>query len=170
MGRRHRRGEQPTIRRADGLRRTARRILRDPRCVQAVPAWPDHRRFEGQGRAARAPHGTPDPRTAHPARQGDQQRLHGAGAPRRHGQHVRGLSRPRQGSGESRSECILGRWSWPTPSDVSATGCVHEHYFDTVCVEVPGWALPRLLDAARSQYQSETALPQPVCASPSTRR
>src|ERR687897_879049 len=26
---------------------------------------------------------------------------------------------------------------------------VHEAYFDTICVEVEGWALPRLLDAAR---------------------
>ncbi|HEU5303830.1 MAG TPA: aminomethyl-transferring glycine dehydrogenase [Gemmatimonadales bacterium] len=26
---------------------------------------------------------------------------------------------------------------------------VHEDYFDTICVEVEGWALPRLLDAAR---------------------
>ncbi len=48
---------------------------------------------------------------------------------------------------------------------------VHDHYFDTVCVEVPEWALPRLLDAARvSDDQSETALLQPVCASPSMRR
>jgi glycine dehydrogenase len=28
---------------------------------------------------------------------------------------------------------------------------VHEHYFDTLCVEVPEWALPRLVDAARAR-------------------
>src|SRR5207244_4452554 len=28
---------------------------------------------------------------------------------------------------------------------------VHDSYFDTLCVEVPEWALPRLLDAARAR-------------------
>ena len=36
---------------------------------------------------------------------------------------------------------------------------VHDHYFDTVCVEVPEWALPRLLDAARSRMINLRPLP-----------
>ena len=42
------------------------------------------------------PAGDPDPRAAHPARQGDQQHLHRAGAARDHGGHVRGLPRTRR--------------------------------------------------------------------------
>ena len=53
VGRRHRGRQQPAIRRADGLRRAARRVLRDPRRVQAVPAGPDHRRLEGPRRPTR---------------------------------------------------------------------------------------------------------------------
>ena len=47
-------------------------------------------------RPARAPDGAPDPRAAHPPRQGDEQRLHRAGAAGRDGEHVRGVSRPRR--------------------------------------------------------------------------
>jgi glycine dehydrogenase len=36
---------------------------------------------------------------------------------------------------------------------------VHDHYFDTVCVEVPEWALPRLLDAARTRMINFRPLP-----------
>ncbi len=36
---------------------------------------------------------------------------------------------------------------------------VHDHYFDTVCVEVPEWALPRLLDAARARMINVRPLP-----------
>jgi glycine cleavage system P protein (glycine dehydrogenase) len=36
---------------------------------------------------------------------------------------------------------------------------VHDHYFDTVCVEVPEWALPRLLDAARTRMINLRPLP-----------
>src|SRR5262245_60249857 len=36
---------------------------------------------------------------------------------------------------------------------------VHEHYFDTLCVEVPEWALPRLLDAARARKINLRPLP-----------
>jgi glycine dehydrogenase len=36
---------------------------------------------------------------------------------------------------------------------------VHEHYFDTLCIEVPEWALPRLLDAARARKINLRPLP-----------
>src|SRR4051812_30009430 len=36
---------------------------------------------------------------------------------------------------------------------------VHEAYFDTICVEVPEWALPRLLDAARARMINLRPLP-----------
>ena len=36
---------------------------------------------------------------------------------------------------------------------------VHDSYFDTICVEVPEWALPRLLDAARARMINLRPLP-----------
>ena len=36
---------------------------------------------------------------------------------------------------------------------------VHEHFFDTLCIEVPEWALPRLLDAARARQINLRPLP-----------
>jgi glycine dehydrogenase len=36
---------------------------------------------------------------------------------------------------------------------------VHDSYFDTLCVEVPEWALPRLLDAARARKINLRPLP-----------
>ena len=94
MGRRHRGRQQPAVRRADGLRRAARGVLRHPRGVQAVHARPHHRRLARPRRPARAPHGAADPRAAHPPREGDEQRLHRAGAARGDGEHVRRVPRP----------------------------------------------------------------------------
>jgi glycine dehydrogenase len=36
---------------------------------------------------------------------------------------------------------------------------VHDSYFDTICIEVPEWALPRLLDAARARMINLRPLP-----------
>ncbi|HEX6105276.1 MAG TPA: aminomethyl-transferring glycine dehydrogenase [Gemmatimonadales bacterium] len=36
---------------------------------------------------------------------------------------------------------------------------VHDSYFDTICLEVPEWALPRLLDAARARMINLRPLP-----------
>jgi glycine dehydrogenase len=36
---------------------------------------------------------------------------------------------------------------------------VHDSYFDTICVEIPEWALPRLLDAARTRMINLRPLP-----------
>jgi glycine dehydrogenase len=41
---------------------------------------------------------------------------------------------------------------------------VHEHFFDTLCVEVERWALPRLMDAARARQINLRALtPTRIC-------
>src|SRR5207247_2558350 len=55
----------------------------------------DHRRVPWRRRTAGAAHGPADARAAHPPREGDEQHLHGAGAARRDGEHVRGVPRPR---------------------------------------------------------------------------
>ena len=95
-GARRRRGARvrPALRRADGLRRTARRLLRDEGGAQAAPAGADRGRVEGRRGPARLPAVAPDPRAAHPPRQGDEQHLHGAGAAGHHGRDVRGVPRP----------------------------------------------------------------------------
>jgi glycine dehydrogenase len=41
---------------------------------------------------------------------------------------------------------------------------VHEHFFDTICVEVERWALPRLIDAARArQINLRPLSPNRIC-------
>ena len=95
VGRRHRRRQQPAVRRPDGLRRPARGVLRHPRRPQAASPGPHHRRVQGPRRTAGAAHGAADARAAHPPREGDQQHLHGAGPARGDGEDVRRLSRPR---------------------------------------------------------------------------
>ena len=77
---RHRPGLGPALRRADGLWRAARRVLRHQGSPQARHARPDHRRLGRQPRPAGPAHGAADPRAAHPPRQGDQQHLHRPGA------------------------------------------------------------------------------------------
>src|SRR6058998_2006911 len=56
----------------------------------------DHRRVPRRRRPARAADGAADARAAHPPREGDEQHLHGAGAARGDGEHVRGVPRPRR--------------------------------------------------------------------------
>src|SRR5207245_2567827 len=51
--------------------------------------------YAGVCAAPRAADGAADARAAHPAREGHEQRVHRAGAPRRDGEHVRRVSRPR---------------------------------------------------------------------------
>ena len=97
-GRRARLG--PALRRADGLRRAARRLLRHEGGAQAPPARPDRGRLEGRRGPAGLPPGAADPRAAHPPRQGDEQHLHRAGAAGHHGRDVRGLPRPGRPAGD----------------------------------------------------------------------
>ncbi len=93
MGRRRRRRLEPALRRADGLRRSARGLLRDARRVQAQHAGPARRRDGRRERRPRVPPRAADARAAHPSREGDVEHLHRAGPARRDGRHVRGLSR-----------------------------------------------------------------------------
>ena len=95
VGRRYRRGQLAALRGAARVRRAARGVSRDPGRVQAAdPRTPD-RSVPGPGGPSGAAHGAADPRAAHPPGKGDQQRLHGAGAPGGNGQHVCRLSRAR---------------------------------------------------------------------------
>ena len=57
-------------------------------------AWPDHRRLCGRPWKPGVPHGAADAGTAHQAREGDLQHLHGAGAPRQHGRLLCRVPRP----------------------------------------------------------------------------
>src|SRR5437879_3544279 len=103
VGRGHRRGDLTTVRRTDGLRRPARRVLRDAGGPSAPRARPHHRRIARCRGPSRAPHGAADARAAHPAREGHEQHLHRAGAPRRDGEHVRRVSRARRAAPHRRA-------------------------------------------------------------------
>ena len=92
-GRRRRRRQRAAVRRADGLRRTARGVSRDARNVRQAGARPHHRRVGRFARQSRVSHGAADARAAHPAREGDVEHLHGAGAAREHRGDVRRVSR-----------------------------------------------------------------------------
>ena len=92
--RRHRRRIHPALRGAAVLRRPARRLHGRPRRPRASPARPPGRCLRGQRRPPGVPARAPDPRAAHPSRQGDVQHLYGAGAARRRCLDVRRLPRP----------------------------------------------------------------------------
>jgi glycine dehydrogenase len=68
-GRRHRARFVAALRRADGLRRPARRLLRHARRVQALGRRAHHRRLGRRARQQGAAHGAANARTAHPARE-----------------------------------------------------------------------------------------------------
>ena len=59
-----------------------------------------HRRVARRGRQAGAAHGAADARAAHPPREGDEQRLHGAGAARGDGGDVRRVARAGAADGD----------------------------------------------------------------------
>ena len=64
--------------------------------VRPPDARPHHRRLGGRPRAHGVSHGAGHARAAHPAREGDVEHLHRAGAARQHGGHVCRLSRARR--------------------------------------------------------------------------
>ena len=80
MGRRRRRRLGAALRRADGLRRPACGLPRDARRLQALDARPARRRDRRRQRRTGVPPRAADARAAHPAREGDVEHLHGAGA------------------------------------------------------------------------------------------
>ena len=102
--RRHRRRFGAALRRAHGLRWSPRRLPRHPRRVRPLVAGPPGGREHGPGGPSGAPTRPPDARAAHPTGEGDEQHLHGAGAPRQHRRDVRrvaraGRSPPHRGAG-----------------------------------------------------------------------
>jgi hypothetical protein len=88
-------GSTQRFRRAPGLRRAACRLHGLPRRVQAQHAGPDRRRVHRRAGQQGLPPRAPDPRAAHPAREGDVERLHRAGASGQHRLVLRGVPRPR---------------------------------------------------------------------------
>ncbi len=82
--------------------------------------------------APRVPHGAADARAAHPAREGDVEYLHGAGAARQHGGVLRGVSRPGRPQGDrrarARADGAAGQRRWQTsaggrPTRPTSTRC-----------------------------------------------
>ena len=92
--RRHRGRHHPALRRADGLRRPARRLPGGALGPRAAAARPPRRRLGRRRRRAGVPARPADPRAAHPPGEGDVQHLHRAGAARRDRVDVRRLPRP----------------------------------------------------------------------------
>ena len=101
--RRHRGRRHAALRRADGFRRPARRLLRGVRQAHAADARPPGRPVGRQQGPPRLPAGAADARAAHPPRQGDLQHLHGAGAARQHGDRLCDLARARGAAGDRRA-------------------------------------------------------------------
>ena len=88
---------------------------------------------DARGRAGAA-HGAADARAAHPPRQGDQQHLHGAGAARGDGRHVRRVPRPAGPGRDRRARARHGRG--PGAPACAELGCElpREPFFDTLRV------------------------------------
>ncbi len=97
--RRHRRRLGPALRRADGLRRPARRVHQRPRHGRPGDARPDRRREHGHRGPAGPPPRPADARAAHPPRTGHLEHLYGSGPARQHRRAVRLLARSRRPAG-----------------------------------------------------------------------
>ena len=120
-GRRHRRRLGPALRRADGLRRPARRLPRHPRRLRPLAA----RRLVGvstdaDGRPRCASRSRP--RAAHPPGEGDLEHLHRPGAAGQHRRHVRGVARTRGSAPHRRAGPPPDDASWPPASRAAARG------------------------------------------------
>ena len=91
--RRHRGRHHAAVRRADGVRRPARRLHVGAHGPRAVDARPAGRRLEGRRRRPGLPARAADAGAAHPPREGDVEHLHRTGAARGRRRHVRRLPR-----------------------------------------------------------------------------
>ena len=92
-GRRRGGGQHAALRRADGIRRAARGLLRHARRVQAFDAGAHHRRVHRPARQPGAAHGDADAGATHPPGESHQQHLHRAGAAGRDGGVLRHVPR-----------------------------------------------------------------------------
>ena len=95
-GCRRRRRQCPALRRADGLRRPARGVLRHHGSHQAADARPPGRPQHRCRRPPRPAPGAADARAAHPPREGHQQHLHRPGAAGGDRRLLRRVARPRR--------------------------------------------------------------------------
>ncbi len=120
--RRRRRRQRAALRRADGLRRPARRLHGDQGRLQAPHPGPADRRLQGLlGQAGDAPVAAGQG-AAHPPRQGDLQHLHRAGATGRDRLDVRGLPRPRWAQGDRPPHPAAGRDPGPRAGGAGRDG------------------------------------------------
>ena len=97
LRRRHRRGGGADARQPARLRRPELRLLRRAAGLPAAHAGPDRGRDDRRRRPPRLRAHAADARAAHPAREGDAQHLHRAGAQRARGRDLPELARPRRG-------------------------------------------------------------------------
>ena len=169
-GRRRRRRHDATVRRAARLRRSARRVPRDARRVPAHAAGPARRRVGRRAGSHRVPARAADARAAHPAREGDEQHLHRAGAARGDRRAVRVVPRRRGAAGDRATRAPARRRRSPARCAPAASRSCTTHFFDTLTVRVPG---PRRRGRAprRDRGASTCARSTPTrSASRSTRR
>ena len=146
---------------ADRTRRSSRRSDEFKRMMPG----PHHRRVARRDGQAGAAHGAADARAAHPPREGDEQRLHGAGAAGGDGEHVRGVARRRRAHARSRGACTATRRRSRRASSSSATRVTHDVFFDTVRVELGERTARRRRSRPRAAREH-----QPARASATTRR
>ena len=139
-GRRHRGGLGAAVRCAAVLRRPARRVHGGAVRVGAHAARTPGRRLRRRGRQTRLPARAADPRTAHPPGQGDQQHLHRAGAAGQRRGHVRRLPRPGRVARHRNPGAPATPSRWPPGLRAAGHEIVHDRFFDTVMVRVPGGA------------------------------
>ena len=98
---------------------------------------PPRRRLGRRRRAPRAAARAADPRAAHPAREGDAQHLHRAGAAGGDGVDVRGLPRARGPRGDRDARAPLRLDPRRGAPRAAGSSSRHEAFFDTIQVRVP---------------------------------
>ena len=99
----------------------------------------------------RAAHGAADARAAHPPREGDEQRLHGAGAARRRREHVRGLPRAEGHPRDRRARARDGRVAGARPARARRRASRTSASSTRVRVEGSPGEVRAWLDAARAR-------------------
>ncbi len=166
--RRHRRRLDAAVRRSAGIRRPARRVYGHAIAIRPQNAGPDRRRLQGFRRSTGPAPGHPNPRAAHPPRQGHQQHLHRPGPAGRDGRHVRRLSRP-------------GRIAHDRPPRARADGragggiarlghdVADRPFFDTLRIHVNGLPTESILAAAQRADTTSATSVTATSASPSTK-